>query len=199
MRVLVACERSQAVTAAFRAKGHTAFSCDFAPAALNAAWHIRGDARAVLNDHWDLLIAHPPCTKLANSGVQWIRKRRAWEEVKAGADLFLTFWNAPIPRIVVENPIPHSYAIEEIGRRYNQIVHPHYFGERQFKATCLWLKGVPELKRTHVLQLPEKGTPEYVEWSACHHAGDTPDRAAKRAATLPGVAAAFAEQWGHCG
>ena len=199
MRVLVACERSQAITAAFRAKGHDAFSCDFAPAAVNPAWHIRGDARAALNDGWDLLIAHPPCTKLANSGVQWVKKRRAWEEVKAAADLFLTFWNAPIPGVVVENPVPHSYAVEEIGRRYNQIVQPHFFGEPQFKATCLWLRGVPELKRTHHLPLPYPGTPEFVAWSACHRAGDTPNRAANRAVTLPGVAAAMAEQWGAYG
>lgn len=199
MRVLVACERSQAVTAAFRARGHTAFSCDLAPAALYPEWHIQGDARGELHKGWDLLIAHPPCTKLANSGVQWIKKRREWEAVKAGADFFLAMWNAPIERVVVENPVPHSYALEELGRKYNQIIHPHFFGEKQFKATCLWIRGVRELRRTHHMELPKPGTPEFVEWNACHHAGDSPGRAARRATTLPGVAAAFAEQWGVCG
>jgi len=198
MRILVACERSQQVTAAFRRRGHEAFSSDLAPAAQNPAWHIRGDVRAVLKDGWDLLIAHPPCTRLCNSGSTWLAKRNLWEEMRAAADFFLECWNAPIPRIAVENPIPHGMAISEIGRYYDQIVHPHFFGEPQFKATCLWLKGVPPLKRTHTLELPKKGTLEYKEWSHCHQSPDSRNRDVKRAVTYPVVAEAMAEQWGVC-
>lgn len=195
MRVLVACEHSQQVTAAFRAQGHEAFSCDLKPAAVNPQWHIKGDARLLLHGAWDLLIAHPPCTRLANSGIRWVQAK-LWNEIKQAADLFLAFWNAPIPRIAIENPIMHPYAIDEIGRHPDQVIQPHFFGEPQFKATCLWLKGLPPLKRTHHMAVPKKGDPDYPAWNATHRAPDSIGRAVVRSVTFPAVAAAFAEQWG---
>lgn len=196
MRVLIACEWSQEVTAAFRALGHDAFSCDYKPAAINPEWHIRADARTLLNEGWDKLIAHPPCDRLANSGVTWLKKRRLWAELDKACALFLDFWNAPIPQIAIENPIPHAYAIDIIGRKYDQVVQPHFFGVPQFKATCLWLKGLKPLQRTHHMELPKPGTPEYTAWSSCHRAPDSRNRKDVRAKTHPGVAQAFALQWG---
>lgn len=200
MRVLVACERSQQITAAFRARGHDAFSCDLAPAAMNKEWHIQGDARAVLNDGWDLLIAHPPCDRLAASGTKWLsskyKRKSLWLELDKAADLFLTFWNAPIPRVAIENPAMHCYGIEAIGRKPDQVVHPHYFGAPAFKTTCWWLRGLPQLKRTHYLPLPAPGTEEHKAWNYVHYAPDQPKRKEVRSTTLPPVAAAIAEQWG---
>lgn len=196
MRVLVACERTQRVTAEFRARGHDAFSCDIEPTAGRKEWHLRGDARQYLNDGWDLLIAHPPCTRLCNSGVQHRKGEKRRAEFAAAVDLFLAFWNAPVPRVVIENPIPSGYTIDAIGRYYNQIVHPHFFGDPAFKATCLWLKAVPELKRTHHLPIPAKGTPEWEEWNKIHKMAQSKKRAEKRSETFPGIARAFAEQWG---
>jgi len=111
MKVLVACEFSGVVREAFRRCGHNAWSCDLLPADDGSEYHIHGNAREVLDGQWDLLIAHPPCTRLANSGVRWLQERNLWNELDDACALFRMFLNAPVPRICVENPIPHKYAI----------------------------------------------------------------------------------------
>lgn len=141
MRVLIACEYSQRTTKAFRDLGHEAFSCDFEEPEINADWHIYGDVLDVINDGWDLMIAHPPCTYLANSGVSHLHSipsrtgklpkvhgPERWDEMKKGAQFFKALLNAPIPKIAIENPIPHRYAVAEIGAKYTQVIQPRQFG-----------------------------------------------------------------------
>jgi hypothetical protein len=187
MRVLVACEFSGAVRRAFRARGHDAWSCDLLPTDDGSPHHLQADAVPLLGDGWDMLIAHPPCTRLTNSGVRWLAERDLWAELDAACALFRAFLAAPIRRIAVENPIPHKYALERIGRRYDQIVHPWWFGHPESKATCLWLTGLAPLDPTDVVVGREQRV-----WRMA----PSPDRWKLRSATLPGMAAAFAGQWG---
>lgn len=186
MRVLVACEFSGVVRSAFRALGHDAWSCDLLPAE-DGGQHIQGDVRELLDQNWDLLIAHPPCTRLANSGVRWLAERNLWGELDEAADLFRAFLEAPIDRIAVENPIPHRYAVERIGRKYDQVVQPWQFGHGETKATCLWLKNLPPLVSTGIVEGREQRV-----WRA----SPGPDRWKERSRTYPGLAAAMAQQWG---
>ena len=127
MRVLVACEFSGVVRRAFAAKGHDAWSCDLLPAEDRSNQHIIGDARNYLNDGWDLLaVFHPPCTRLCNSGVRWLAERNLWADLDDAAALFSTFWNAPIDRICIENPVMHKHAKERIVnyRKFAQSIQP---------------------------------------------------------------------------
>src|SRR5574343_1768922 len=142
MKVLVACEFSGIVRDAFLAKGHDAWSCDLLPTESPGP-HIQGDVREILNDGWDMMIAHPPCTRLCNSGVRWLHKPPAnksldqiWHELDEGALLFSQLWNAPIPRIAVENPIMHKYAKERIENfePASQKIQPWMFGEDASKG-----------------------------------------------------------------
>jgi len=187
MRVLVACEYSGAVRNAFRARGHDAWSCDLLAADDGSEFHWQGDATRLLDQHWDLLIAHPPCTRLTNSGVRWLHERNLWAELDEACELFKTFLNAPIARIAVENPIPHKYAMERIGTRYTQIIQPWQFGHGETKATCLWLKGLPKLTPTNIVE----GRHGY-----CHSLPPSADRWKLRSKTYQGIADAMAEQWG---
>ena len=187
MRVLVACESSGTVREAFRARGHEAWSCDLLPADDGSLFHLQGDARDVLRDGWDLLIAHPPCTRLTNSGVRWLHERNLWDELKEACGLFSAFLNARIPLKCIENPIPHRYALEQIGRRYDQIIQPWQFGHGETKATCLWLNGLPKLVPTNVVE----GRKGY-----CHSLPPSPDRWKLRSKTYQGIADAMAQQWG---
>ena len=147
MRVLVACEYSGKVRDAFRAKGHDAMSCDILPTDVDGP-HYQGDVRDIINDGWDLMIAHPPCTYLTNSGVTWLHKDPSrWEKLDEGAAFFKSLLDAPIQRIAVENPIMHKYAKERIGGvKQSQVIQPWMFGHMEQKATCFWLKGLPLLK-----------------------------------------------------
>ena len=189
MRVLVACEFSGIVRNAFASRGHDAWSCDYLPTEREGN-HIQGDVRDILEEGWDLMIAHPPCTYLANSGVRWLHERpERWEELEEAAEFFRTLLNAPIKRICVENPIPHKYAIELIGRKYDQIIQPYQFGEPYSKATCLWLKNLPPLRPTKILT---KGIEQKV-WRE----PPSPKRWKNRSRTYPGIAKAMAEQWGN--
>lgn len=148
MRVLVACEFSGAVRDAFIALGHDAMSCDLLPTEAPGPHH-EGDVRDVLGNSWDLMVAHPPCTYLTNSGVRWLHtKPGRWEQMREGAEFFRELLNAPIPRVAVENPIMHGYAREIVGRRADQIIHPWQFGHLESKATGLWLRGLPPLIST---------------------------------------------------
>lgn len=189
MRVLVACEFSGVVREAFRTLGHDAWSCDLLPSEIPGQ-HFHADVLAVLRyemEEWDLMIAHPPCTRLANSGVRWVGERALWLEVERAGLFFKKLLNAPIPRVAIENPIPHRYAINVIGRKYDQIIQPWQFGHGETKATCLWLKGLPLLQPTNIV----KGRTARV-----HHEPPGPDRWKNRSRTFQGIAEAMAEQWG---
>lgn len=186
MRVLVACEFSGIVRDAFRARGHDAVSCDLLASERNGP-HIQGDARALLADGWDMLIAHPPCTRLCNSGVRWLHERGLWGEMEEVADLFLAFLNAPIEKVAVENPVMHRYARERVGRRPDFTIQPWQFGEGEVKRTCFWTRGLLPLQPTNVV--PGRR-------ARVHRCPPGPDRWRERSRTLPGVADAMAEQWG---
>lgn len=207
MRVLIACEFSGTVRNAFLAKGHDAWSCDLLPSEDGSNRHIVGDAREILNDGWDLLmVAHPPCTRLCNSGVRWLHvpppgktPEQMRGELEEGAALFSDFWNAPIERICVENPQMHKHA-KALIRNYEpqtQMVQPWWFGDPAFKATGLWLKRLRPLTATNRLTPPDKGTPEHKAWSAVHRAPPSADRWRIRSRFFPGIAAAMADQWGE--
>ena len=197
MRVLVACEFSGTVRNAFAARGHDAWSCDLLPAEDRSNRHIVGDARAILNDGWDLLmVAHPPCTRLCNSGVRWLSvppPGRSIEDMRAelreGAALFSAFWNAPIDRIAVENPVMHRHAkaLIENYAEPAQSVQPWQFGHGEVKRTCLWLKNLPPLAPTNIV---EGRTPRV------HRMSPGPDRWRERSRFFTGIAEAMAAQWG---
>lgn len=167
--------------------------------------HIIGDIRDVLDDGWDMLfVAHPPCTRLCSSGVRWLTApprgrtlESMWQELDEAADLFNACWHAPCPRVAVENPVMHKHARARIRDwRKPQTVQPWWFGEPFFKATGLYLRGVPPLEPTNRLTPPKPGSPEHKAWSAIHRAPPGSDRARFRSRTFEGVASAMADQWG---
>ena len=196
LRVLVACEFSGIVRDAFLEKGHDAWSCDLLPAEHNSNRHIRGDVRDVLNDGWDLLmVAHPPCTRLCNSGVRWLSVPPAgrslpdmWRELDEGAALFSDFWNAPIDRICVENPVMHKHAKQRIQnyQEFGQSIQPWQFGHPETKRTCFWLKKLPLLRPTNIVE----GRTQRV-----HFLPPSPDRWRERSRFFPRIAKAMADQW----
>lgn len=152
MKVLVACEFSGIVREAFRKRGHDAWSCDLLDAEDGSPYHIKGDVLEALGDGWALMIAHDPCTYQCNSGVRWLHERPSrWGLLRESCVFTRKLLDAPIRGICRENPIPHKYAVEIIGRGYDQIIQPRYFGEPYLKATCFWLKGLPLLKPTKVI------------------------------------------------
>lgn len=195
MRVLVACEYSGKVREAFRALGHDAWSCDLLPSDDNSPYHYTGDVFDIIDQGWDLMIAHPPCTYLTNAGVTWLyRKEGRWEQMREGAEFFKKLLEADIPKIAVENPIMHKYAVEIIGRRQNQVIQPWMFGHLEQKGTCLWLKGLPELKPTNnVKEEMMKLTPQ--QRQRLHYLPPSKDRWKLRSETFQGIADAMASQW----
>lgn len=203
MRVLVACEFSGVVRSAFRARGHDAWSCDLLPAEDGSPFHIQGDVLPMLGEGWDILIAHPPCTRLTNSGVRWLhvpprgRTREAmWTDMEEAAAFYMALRAARIPRKALENPIMHRYARERIRPGRRQIVQPWWFGEPAFKATGFELVGLPPLVATKRLTPPKPGTADHVAWSRVHREPPGPDRWKNRSRTFPGIARAMADQWG---
>lgn len=190
VKVLVACEFSGIVRRAFAARGHDAWSCDLLPAEDRSNRHIVGDARDLLHDGWDMLIvAHPPCTRLCNSGVRWLAERDLWAELDDAAALFSAFWCAPIQRVCVENPVMHRHAKARI-RDYQppaQSIQPWQFGHGETKRTCLWLRGLPPLTPTDIVAGRE---------ARVHRMPPGPDRWRERSRFFPGIAAAMASQWG---
>lgn len=200
-RVLVACEFSGIVREAFRKLGHDAWSCDLLETEIPGQ-HIVGDVRSVLlADHFDLMIAHPPCTYLTNAGVRHLHSvpsrrgvvtsvhgKERFRLMHEAAEFFRFLDGNPACTMTcVENPIPHKYAVESIGRKYDQIIQPWQFGHGETKATCLWLSGLPRLVSTEVVEGRE------------HRIHMTPpgkDRWKSRSRTFPGIAKAMAEQWG---
>jgi hypothetical protein len=197
MRVLIACEFSGTVRRAFAARGHDAWSCDLLPAEDRTNRHIVGDVRDYLNDGWDLLVAHPPCTRLCNSGVRWLSVPPPgrtlddmWRELDEGADLFSACWNAPIERIAVENPVMHKHAKARIlnYREFAQSIQPWQFGHPETKRTCLWLKNLPVLAPTNIVDGRE---------ARVHRMSPGPDRWRERSRFFTGIAEAMADQWGR--
>jgi nitrogen fixation protein len=196
MKILIACEYSGTVRDAFIAKGHDAISCDILPTDKPGP-HYQGNVFDILDNGWDLMIAHPPCTYLTNSGVTWLHKDPSrWEKLKDGAAFFKSLLNANIPKIAVENPIMHKYAKELIGGvNQAQVVQPYMFGHLEQKATCLWLKNLPPLIPTNnvkeeMMKLSNK------ERQRLHWVSPGPDRWKIRSKTFEGIAKAMAEQWG---
>lgn len=199
MKVLIGCESSGVMRRAFAARGHDAWSCDLLPAEDGSNRHIRGDVRDHLADGWDLLIvAHPPCTRLCNSGVRWLHERNLWAELDEAVALFSDCWNAPVARVAVENPVMHKHARERMPADLPrpQIVQPWWFGDPAFKATGLYLRGLPQLVPTNKLAPPKPGTEAHKAWSAIHRAPPGPDRWKIRSKTFTGMAQAWAQQWG---
>lgn len=196
MRVLVACEYSGRVRDAFIRRGHDAMSCDILPTDSPGP-HYQGDVQNILGDNWDLMVAHPPCTYMTNSGVTWLHKDPTrWAKLDDAAAFFKMLLDAPIEKIAVENPIMHKYAKERIGGvKQTQVVQPWMFGHTEQKATCLWLKNLPPLVPTNdvkaeMLQLPDN------ERQRLHYLPPSADRWKLRSTTYMGIAEAMADQWG---
>jgi len=195
-RILVACEFSGRVREAFRRRGFDAWSCDLLPSEDHSRYHIQCDVLDILSDSWDMMIAHPPYTYLCNSGVRWLHEdarymtaETRWERLEEAAEFFKTLLNAPIERICIENPIPHRYAVERIGRKYDQIIQPWMFGDTESKAICLWLKNLPPLK-PRITEKPVNVRQQI--WKL----PPSPDRWKERRRTYLGIANAIAEQFG---
>ena len=196
MKILIACEYSGRVRKAFRRQGHDAYSCDLLPADDGSAYHIQGDVSAILKEQWDLMVAHPPCTYLANSGVCHLHKDETrWSKLDEAAAFFKALLQADIPKKVIENPIPHKYAIERIGTKYSQIIQPWMFGHKETKATCLWLHGLPKLKPTSDLKAETMALPAR-ERQRLHFLPPSPTRWKERSTTYQGIADALANQYG---
>lgn len=193
MRVLIACEYSGIVRDAFLAKGHDAMSCDLLPTDLEGP-HYQGDIRDVLNDGWDLMIAHPPCTHLSVSGARWFPQKRADGRQQAAIEFFMLLANAPIPKIAVENPIG---IMSTQYKKPTQVIQPWWFGHPEFKATCFWLKNLPPLVATDKLTPATKDSEEWKSWNRVHKCPPGPMRAKLRSWRYPKIAAAMAAQWGN--
>ena len=191
MKVLVACEFSGVVREAFRAKGHDAWSCDILPPEDDSPYHIHGDVMLYLKEDWDLMIAHPPCTHLAVSGARWFKDKQ--EEQAEALDFVRRLMNAPIERIAIENPVS---VISTKIRKPDQIVQPWMFGDPFTKTTCLWLKNLPLLQPTNVVDKGErhvtKSGRSLPKW---YNLPPSEDRAKIRSRTFEGFAKAMAEQW----
>jgi len=213
MKVLVACETSGTVREAFASRGFDTWSCDILPSDDGSNRHITDDVRNVLTmEQWDLLmVAHPPCTRLCNSGVRWLHKappgktlEDMWNDLDQGAALFADLWNADVPRVAVENPVMHKYGKEKIQAvssrafpwKATQTVQPWQFGhdpdgdDNVSKRTCLWLRGLEPLRPTGTLD----GSSARAD---IHHASPGPDRWKIRSKFFPGIANAMADQWGQ--
>jgi len=180
-RVLVACEFSGTVRDAFAARGHDAWSCDLLDSE-KPGQHLRCDARDVLGDGWDVMICHPPCTHLAVSGARWFKDKRA-EQAEA-MEFVRQLLAAPIERIALENPVS---IISSRVRKPDQVIQPWQFGHGETKATCLWLKGLPKLVPTNIVEGRE---------ARVHKMPPSENRWRERSRTFAGIAAAMAEQWG---
>lgn len=211
MKVLIACEESQAITKEFRKLGHEAFSCDILPCSGgHPEWHYQQDVFEVIDKGWDMMIAHPPCTFLAVSGARWLYNKdgsknvNRWENQAKALDFVQKLMDAPIDKIAIENPIS---VISSQIRKPDQIVHPWQFGDKASKSTCFWLKNLPLLESTNIV---EKG--EFKEWvdkktgklkrqatwyyEALQKAKTPAERRTLRSKTFKGMAEAIANQWG---
>ena len=208
LRVLVACEYSGRVREAFRKLGHDAWSCDLLPSEDDSHRHIQGDVISFLtgmSEPWDMMIAHPPCTDLAVSGARHFAEKIADGRQERALEFVRKLMAAPIPMIAIENPIS---VISSRIRKPDQIIQPWMFGHPEFKATCLWLKGLPKLTPTNQLTPPKRGgyrnlttaevearEREWAAWNKVHRMPPGPDRWRERSRTYHGIADAIASQW----
>lgn len=188
MRILVACEYSGRVRDAFIAQGHDAVSCDLLPSDAPGP-HIQGDVRHQLFRPWDMVIAHPPCTRLCNSGVRWLHERNLWAAMQEAAEFFIACLNANAPRVAVENPVMHGHAQTIVGRGPDFTVQPWMFGDEVKKRTCFWTRGLPPLVATSASTGRDAS-------ADCWLLPPSKDRWKLRSTTYPGIASAIAEQWG---
>lgn len=202
MRVLVACEESQAVANEFRARGHEAYSCDIEPCSGgHPEWHLQVDALELLKLKWDLIIAHPPCTYLSNAGANRLKingviNLERMEKAKKAKKVFMSFYEADVAKICVENPVPGK--IHGLPP-YSQIIQPYMFGDPWLKRTCLWLKGLPCLMATDIV-VPEGKWVETTPHGRAARPGEWKLKGKRspkdRSKTFRGIAQAMAEQWG---
>lgn len=184
MRVLVACEESQAVTRELRRLGHEAYSCDIEPCSGgHPEWHLQQDVTQLLKIKWDMVIAFPPCTDLAVSGARYFEQKRKDGRQQKSIEFFMMFANCGCPKTAIENPIG---IMSGIYRKPDQIIQPWQFGHGETKRTCLWLKGLPKLKPVDIVPGREQRI-----WKM----PPGKDRAKTRSKTYPGIAKAMAEQW----
>ena len=192
MRILIACEYSGRVRNAFLKRGHDVMSCDLLESEDDSPYHYVGDVRDLLDQHWDLLIGHPPCTHLAVSGARHFAAKKASGVQDEALDFVRMLMNAPIHRIAIENPVS---IISSRIRKPDQIVHPYWFGHPERKATCLWLKNLPLLQPTNDVEEYMKTLPKS-ERERVHRMPPGPDRWKERSRTYQGIADAFASTWG---
>ena len=208
MKVLVACEESQAVTKEFRKLGHEAYSCDILDCSGgHPEWHLKKDLSEVIKDKWDMIIGFPPCTYLTVTGNRWFNIERYGEKAiqrhqdrKDAVKFFIALANADCERIAIENPIGH---MSTAWRKPDQIIHPYYFGDPERKSTCLWLKGLKPLVHSKlnyvepniVVYKNGKGTDS--KWHVDTMGLPPKERAKARSKTFPGIAKAMADQWGN--
>lgn len=194
MKILIACEESQVVTKEFRKRGHEAYSCDIEPCSGgHPEWHFKRDVKDLsayewmLTDkqkwHWDIIIAFPPCTHLAVSGARWFKEKKADGRQQRAIDFFMWFANHPCPKIAIENPVG---IMSTLWRKPDQIIQPWQFGHGETKATCLWLKGLPKLIPTDVVEGRK---------NRIHRMPPSKDRAKLRSKTFEGIAKAMGAQW----
>ena len=194
MKVLIACEESQAVCTAFRRHGHEAYSADLQECSGgHPEWHIQGDVLEILDDGWDMMIAHPECKYLCLSGARWFEDERypnREQDWVDGVAFFKALQNAPIDRIAIENSEPLGRTVQQVGR-YSQIVQPYHFGQPTTKGCFLWLKNLPKLIHTHTFD-------DYEDIKAeVHHMAPSPERSKLRSKFPAVIAEAMARQWGN--
>jgi hypothetical protein len=197
MKVLVACEFSGTVREAFKSRGHDAWSCDLLPTEIPGQHYQTSVFSSSIPAEWDLIIAHPPCTYLSNSGVCWLHKDpERWDKMRDGAEFLKEFLsNMRCKKVAIENPIMHKYAVEIIGRRQDQVIQPYQFGHLERKATCLWLKGLPKLWPTKNVYGEMMKLPKNVR-ERLHYLPPSATRQHERSRTYQGIAEAMADQWG---
>jgi len=193
MKILCACEESQAVTKEFRALGHETYSCDILPCSGGyPEWHLQQDVTELLKQDWDMIIAFPPCTHLAVSGAAWFEQKRKDGRQQQGIDFFMLFANAKCEKVCIENPIG---IMSKQWRKPDQIVQPWMFGHPESKATCFWLKGLPKLKETDNVKSVFDSLPKNQQ-QRLHYLPPSKDRGHFRSKTFEGIAKAMADQWG---
>lgn len=200
MNILVACEESQVVTAEFRKRGHKAFSCDVLKCSgLYPKWHYQCDVTELLDEtrwRWDMIIAFPPCTHLASSGAAWFKEKIKDGRQQQGIDFFMRFVHLTCPKVAIENPVG---IMSRVWRKPDQIIQPYWFGDSASKKTCLWLKGLPKLVPTNMVDPGERvkfpNGKSLAKWYADVSRLPSIERSRIRSKTFPGIAKAMAEQW----
>jgi len=209
MKILIACEESQTVCKAFRKLGHEAYSCDILPCSGgHPEWHIQGDVFEIINQGWNMMIAHPPCTYLSNAGIRWFNEERYGDKARErkvlrleAMDFVKRLMDSDIPKIVIENPVGF---LNSQYRKPDQTVQPWFFGDRFNKPTCLWLKNLPKLVATNIVDkgemvthMTKKGVLKTdSKWYYDAFKMPPKERAMFRSKTFQGIADAMADQWG---